>query len=310
RRRRRRAAASPRQRAAAAPPPPPAPAAHAAPHQRAVLQPAHPEHLDHARPLRRAHRDSLRHRRAVGTRGGADRGGRRDRRHRRAFGAAPQGHLALRGGIRQPFGLPLLRRGAGAGAVSLDHARRPARPRLRALPPVRGLLGAAARALQRFHQRRTGHAAGGPAAAQAGLRAKLLHRRAGAGGRRAGVVPAVRLARLPRVGLAGAGARGPAPPRDRGASRGRRGAHGVHPADVELQELQGARGLRAAAPARHRRLRGGTAHRALGGVGGGGADLRGDAALLGAQLRATETGRGSDAGTGRRRPRGGRSRRL
>ena len=48
----------------------------------------------------------------------------RDRRPRRPAGAAAEGDLALRRGIRQPVGLPLLRRGAGAGAVPLDAARR------------------------------------------------------------------------------------------------------------------------------------------------------------------------------------------
>jgi CDP-diacylglycerol--serine O-phosphatidyltransferase len=53
--------------------------------------------------------------------------------------------------------------------------------RLHAVPDVLGLHGAAPGALQRGAGKR----------AQAGLRAKLLHRRAGAGRRRAGAVPAV-----------------------------------------------------------------------------------------------------------------------
>ena len=102
----------------------------------------------------------------------ADPGGRGDRRAGRAAGPAAEGDIPLRCGIRQPVGFPVLRRGTRDGAVSLDDARLPL-ARLRTLPAVRGVHGAAAGAVQRGARCR--------AVRQAGLHLQLLHRRPGTG---------------------------------------------------------------------------------------------------------------------------------
>ena len=148
--------------------------------QGAVVQPDRPQPADADRPVRRPDLDALCAGGPLRFGGGGDRGGRRDRRAGRPAGAAAERHAPLRRGIRQPGGLPVLRRRAGVHAVSLVAAAR-RRLRLHALPDVRGLHGAAAGAVQRLARWRAW-----PAYAY-----NFFTGVPGAGRRGAGAVPAV-----------------------------------------------------------------------------------------------------------------------
>ncbi len=113
---------------------------------------ADPQYLHAGRAVRRADRHPHGHRASLGPGGGGAGVRRVSRRHRRPRRAAAQGLVAVRRGARQPRRLRQFRRGARHHHVQLG-ARGSAQPRLDRRAGVRGVLGAAARALQRGARR-------------------------------------------------------------------------------------------------------------------------------------------------------------